>query len=59
MTLTFGLVTPKLIGVFFSIWILSYAPETVFSFKVIVTFTIDLVTPKSIGVFYPIWTIIL
>jgi hypothetical protein len=36
---------------------LKIAPETVFSFKVIVTF--DLVTPKSIGVFYPIWAIIL
>jgi hypothetical protein len=39
-------------------WNLSYAPETAFSFKVIVTLTFDLVTPKSIGVFYPVWTII-
>jgi hypothetical protein len=37
----------------------SYAPETDFSPKVIVTLTFELVTPKSIGVFNPIWTIIL
>jgi hypothetical protein len=40
-------------------WNLRYAPETVFSFKVIVTLTFDLVTPKSIGVFYPILATIL
>jgi hypothetical protein len=40
-------------------WNLSFAPETVFSFKIIVTLTFHLVTPKPIGVFYPIWTIIL
>jgi hypothetical protein len=39
-------------------WNISYAPETVFSFKVIVTLIFDLVTQKSTGVFYPIWTII-
>jgi hypothetical protein len=70
--LTFDLVIPKSIGVFYLIWTiilrililwaklnLSYAPETVFGFKEIVTFTFDLVTPKSIRAFYLIWTIIL
>ena len=73
MTLTFDLLTPKSIGVFYSIrattlWSLKalvfkgyscYWAETVFTLQVTVTLTFDLLTPKSIGVFYSIRAITL
>ena len=43
---------------FWAKWNLSYAHETVFSFKAI-TLTFDPVTPKAIGFFYLKWAIIL
>jgi len=67
VTLTFDLLTPKSIGVFYSIraitlWslnalaqrVLELLSGNVFSLWVTVTLTFDLLTPKSIGIFYSI-----
>ena len=75
MTLTFDLLTPKSIGVFYlkraiTLWrlkalgqrvfeLLSYWAKTDFTLRVTVTLTFDLLTPKAIGVFYLIRAITL